>query len=126
VKASETVAPGAVLGWSLPASRFDLRRVAAAETGDLGGKRIDAMRVRLTPAAPVGLSGQRALAHASYSGSARAKARDRPQHPVPIFEVADFRAAPWLVFPPPLTALRGIHNQWASGCPQRILRSNAG
>ena len=30
---------------------------------------------RLTPSNPVGLSGQRALAHASYSGSARAKAR---------------------------------------------------
>jgi len=33
---------------------------------------------RLTPGNPVGLSGQRALAHASYPESARAKARARP------------------------------------------------
>ncbi len=36
---------------------------------------------RLTPGNPVGPSGQRALAHASYSESARAKARAITQHP---------------------------------------------
>jgi hypothetical protein len=43
------------------------------------------------------------LAHASYSESARAKARAITQHPFQIPEVADCCAAPWLVFPPPLT-----------------------
>ena len=42
---------------------------------------------RLTPGNPVGLSGQRALAHASYSESARAKARAMTQHPFQIPEV---------------------------------------
>ena len=58
---------------------------------------------RLTPGNPVGPSGQRALAHASYPGSARAKARAPSRHQFPIPEVVDYCAAPWLVFPPPLT-----------------------
>ena len=62
---------------------------------------------RLTPGNPVGLSGQRALAHASYSESARTKARPMTQHQFPIPELADYCAAPWLVFPPPLTSSRG-------------------
>ena len=57
------------------------------------------------PSHPVGPSGQRALAHASYLGSARAKARAKTQRPFPIPEVVDYCAAPWLVFPPPLTTL---------------------
>jgi hypothetical protein len=44
------------------------------------------------------------LAHASYPGSARAKARHAPsRHHYSISEVVDFCAAPLLVFPPPLT-----------------------
>jgi hypothetical protein len=62
------------------------------------------------------------LAHASYSGSARAKARDRPQHPVPIFEVADFCAAPWLVFPPPLTNGERIDVETAFKNPKHPFR----
>ena len=53
--------------------------------------------------ARIGPSGQRALAHASYPGSARAKARPITRHPFPIPKLVDYCAARWLVFPPPLT-----------------------
>jgi hypothetical protein len=36
-------------------------------------------------------------------GSARAKARAPSLHQFPIPEVVEYCAAPWLVFPPPLT-----------------------
>ena len=96
---------------------------------------------RLTPGNPVGPSGQRALAHASYPGSARAKARHAPsRHHYSIPEVVDFCAAPWLVFPPPLTPVEvterntldgtrkvhvGLHNSAALVIPVRLLTAEA-
>src|SRR5665648_579010 len=54
---------------------------------------------------PRGLApkGQSALARASYMESARAKALIHSQRQIPTQKVADFCAATWLVFAPPLT-----------------------
>lgn len=46
----------------------------------------------------LGSSGQRALAQASYSGSARAKARALSQHQLPIRKMAASRAGNWMAF----------------------------
>ena len=64
-----------------------------------------ARRQRLTPEKRLALTGQSALARASYMESARAKALTPPNHHFQHPEVAEFCAATWLVFPPPLTSV---------------------